>query len=196
MLQDGVVKAPSGTACGSICDLNPRTAAGLTVGNTKLLLMTIDGRNTGVSEGVTLVELAGYMVQYGATNAINLDGGGSTQMAANYYSDGASAKLVNVPSEFERSVGSSLGVFALPNGDYNQNGVVDSGDYVVWRKSIGGPYAYDAWRSRYGGSGTGNGSELGETSPVPESAGWMLVGVAVTIGCVSTRKMRRDSGRV
>ena len=90
--------------------------------------MTFDGRDEGVSDGATLVDLAGFMAQYGATNAINLDGGGSTQMAANYYNDGANAKLVNVPSEAERSVGVNLGVFALPNGDFNQNGLVDTGD--------------------------------------------------------------------
>jgi exopolysaccharide biosynthesis protein len=185
LLTNSVVNAPSG--CGSFCNLNPRTAAGLTLGNSKLLLMTIDGRQTGISEGVTLVELAGYMAQYGATNAINLDGGGSTQMAANYYNDGANAKLVNLPSESERSVGTSLAVFALPNGDFNLNGVVDTGDYVVWRKSIGGQLGYTAWRSRYGAAG-GSGSEIGENVAVPEPSGVALIAVATVIGLMSARK--------
>jgi exopolysaccharide biosynthesis protein len=171
LLTNSVVKAPSN--CGSFCDLNPRTAAGLTSGNTKLLLMTIDGRETGVSDGVTLVELAGFMANYGATDAINLDGGGSTQMAANYYNDGANAKLVNVPSEPKRSVGTSLAVFALPNGDFNQNGIVDTGDYVVWRKSVGGQLGYNAWRSRYGVAG-GSGSEFNGSISIPEPAGAVL----------------------
>ena len=106
ILTNGAVVAPA--TCGSFCDPNPRTAAGLTSGNSKLILMTVDGRDEGVSDGATLVDLAGFMAKYGATNAINLDGGGSTQMAANYYNDGANAKLVNVPSEAERSVGTNL----------------------------------------------------------------------------------------
>src|SRR4029078_12091666 len=116
----------------------------------KLILMTVDGRDEGVSDGASLVELAGFMAEYGAIHAINLDGGGSTQMAANYYNDGQNAKLVNVPSEPERSVGTNLALFALPNGDYNLNGAVDAGDYTVWRKSIGGTLGFNAWRSRYG----------------------------------------------
>ena len=141
--------------------------------------MTIDGRQTGFSEGVTLVELAGYIDDYGVTNAINLDGGGSTQMAANYYNDGANAKLVNVPSESERSVGTSLAVFALPNGDFNLNGVVDAGDYAVWRKSIGGQLGYTAWRSRYGAPG--GGSQFGENVAVPEPTGVALIVIATVV---------------
>lgn len=185
LLTNGVLKAPAN--CGGFCDLNPRTAAGLTSGNTKLILMTIDGRQTGFSEGVTLVELAGYIDDYGVTNAINLDGGGSTQMAANYYNDGATAKLVNVPSGSERSVGSSLAVFALPNGDFNQNGVVDTGDYAIWRKSVGGQLGYTAWRSRYGTPG--GGSQFGENVAIPEPPGVVLI-IMVTVVCLMSAKKR------
>jgi hypothetical protein len=186
LLQNGVMRAPSN--CGNFCDLNPRTAAGLTSGNTKLILMTIDGRNDGISEGVTLVELATFMAQYGATNAINLDGGGSTQMAANYYGDGANAKLVNVPSESERAVGTNLSVFALPNGDFNKSGKVDMADYVLWRKTIGGQLAYDAWRQNYGKStGTGSGAG-GAVVPEPGVGAIVIAGILVGMGA---RKKRR-----
>jgi exopolysaccharide biosynthesis protein len=188
LLTNGVVKAP--TNCGSFCDLNPRTAAGLTSGNTKLLLMTIDGRETGVSDGVTLVELADFMANYGATNAINLDGGGSTQMVANYYNDGANAKVVNVLSEPERAVGTSLAVFALPDGDFNQNGIVDTGDYAVWRKSVGGTLGYTAWRSQYGAV-AGSGTELGENITVPEPSGVALTAIATLAYLVIAQKKRR-----
>lgn len=180
ILTNGTVVAPA--TCGSFCDPNPRTAAGLTAGNSKLILMTVDGRDEGVSDGASLVELAGFMAQYGATNAINLDGGGSTQMAANYYNDGQNAKLVNVPSEAERSVGVNFGVFALPNGDFNQNGIVDTGDYAVWRKSVGGTLGYTAWRSRYGAAG-GSGSELEGNAAVPEPGSLLLLALT-TISCL------------
>lgn len=161
ILQSGVVVAPSSGT-------DPRTAIGLSAGNSKLLLMTVDGRQPGFSEGVSLTELAGYMANYGATNAISMDGGGSTELAANFYGDGQLARLVNSPSEFpERLVGTNLAVFALPNGDYNQNGEIDAADYVVWRKSIGGQLAYDAWRKQFGAS-IGSGSWSSDTSLVPE----------------------------
>ena len=188
ILTGGAVVAPA--TCGSFCDPNPRTAAGLTSGNSKLILMTVDGRDEGVSDGATLVDLAGFMAEYGATNAINLDGGGSTQMAANYYNDGANAKLVNVPSETERSVGTNLAVFALPNGDFNLNGIVDAGDYAVWRKSIGGTLGYNAWRQRYGAAG-GSGSEFSENATVPEPTGAVLITIAAIVCLVSAKKERR-----
>jgi exopolysaccharide biosynthesis protein len=186
------VTAPSGTACGSFCDPNPRTAAGVSKGGTFLYLMTVDGRQPGVSEGVTLVELANYMLAYGASDAINLDGGGSNQMAANYYSDGQSARLVNVPSEPERSVGTSLAVFALPNGDYSQNGVVDAADYAVWRKSIGGTYAYNAWRQKYGAAASGSAASFGEMAAIPEPSSWIVIGLGVLIGTLPRRTRGRE----
>ena len=37
-----------------------------------------------------------------------------------------------------------------PTGDFNQNGIVDGADYVVWRKSGGNAAAYQLWRSNFG----------------------------------------------
>lgn len=62
----------------SIGGRNPRTAIGYTKDN-DLILITADGRE-GSSVGLTLVELANLMKSLGCTNAINLDGGGSTVM--------------------------------------------------------------------------------------------------------------------
>lgn len=89
--------------------LQPRTAAGVASGN-RLILMTVDGRQAGVSEGVTKSELANLLLGYGVTNGINLDGGGSTTMAM----AGLSTPL-NVPSDGgERAVGTNLAIFAAP----------------------------------------------------------------------------------
>ena len=110
LVADGDVVAPP-PGSDNLTLIHPRTAVGVTADN-KLLLMTVDGRQPGFSEGVSLIELANLMLEHGATDAINLDGGGSTQMVMNYYGDTDHAKLVNVPSESERLVGSSLAVFA------------------------------------------------------------------------------------
>ena len=94
-----------------------------------------------------MIEPANFMLSYGAADAIDLDGGGSSTMVMDFYNDAFHAQVLNSPSDgSERSVGTNLAVFALPNGDFNQNGVLDAADYVVWRKSIGGQAAYDAWR--------------------------------------------------
>ena len=44
------------------------------------LVIVADGRQPGYSDGMTLPELQNLMVQYGAQTALNLDGGGSTEL--------------------------------------------------------------------------------------------------------------------
>jgi hypothetical protein len=68
----------------------------------------------------------------------------------------------------------SIGDPLLP-GDYNQNGVVDAGDYVVWRKRNGPQVEYDAWRTNFGRQ-TGSGSSMG--AAVPEQHSLLLLLVA------------------
>lgn len=69
---------------------DPRTAVGYTANN-HVILIVADGRQIN-SEGVGLPELAQIMIDLGCVEAMNLDGGGSTQMAiGNQY--------VNNPSE-------------------------------------------------------------------------------------------------
>lgn len=82
----------------------PRTMAGIDA-HGDLLLVTVDGRQTAGSEGFTLFEEAEFMRSLGATQALNLDGGGSTAMAV----DG---KLVNNTSDAtgERPVGDTVQV--------------------------------------------------------------------------------------
>ncbi len=79
----------------------PRTAIGRT-GTGELLLLTVDGRQAGWSVGVTLLELTRTFEQLGATDAVNLDGGGSTTMTMH-------GTIVNRPSESGR--GNSSGLF-------------------------------------------------------------------------------------
>lgn len=81
----------------------PRTAAGVKKDGTVILLV-VDGRSAA-SAGMTLQELASYMVKLGAWQAVNFDGGGSSEMVL----DG---KILNNPSDGrERAVSVGLGVF-------------------------------------------------------------------------------------
>ncbi|MEP6703729.1 MAG: phosphodiester glycosidase family protein [Acidobacteriota bacterium] len=72
---------------------HPRTAVAK-FRDGKFLMVTVDGRQPGISVGMTLQELAEYILSLGATDAMNLDGGGSTTM----FLDG---KVLNTPSDKE-----------------------------------------------------------------------------------------------
>jgi len=69
---------------------DPRTAVGFTANN-HVIMIVADGRQVA-SQGVGLPELAQIMIDMGCVEAMNLDGGGSTQMAVGN-------QLVNTPSE-------------------------------------------------------------------------------------------------
>lgn len=58
--------------------LNPRTAIGQRADGA-ILLMTIDGRQSN-SLGASYIDIQNVMLEYGAINAANLDGGSSTNM--------------------------------------------------------------------------------------------------------------------
>lgn len=57
----------------------PRSALGFTA-DRQVLIATVDGRQPGVASGMTIQELADFMVGLGAVDALSLDGGGSTQL--------------------------------------------------------------------------------------------------------------------
>ena len=83
------------------CARNPRTGIGVTA-NGRILLVTVDGRQRQ-SRGMTLVQFAKLFGYLGATEALNLDGGGSTTMVVK-------GSVINKPSDpgGERAVSSSI----------------------------------------------------------------------------------------
>lgn len=81
----------------------PRTALGIKADGT-VLLAVVDGRST-ISCGMTLVELAQFLKKLGAKDALNFDGGGSSEMVIK-------GRIVNKPSDGkERLVSMGLGLF-------------------------------------------------------------------------------------
>ena len=75
----------------------PRTAAGIKKDGT-FILYTADGRQKGYSMGLTYKELAQRMKDLGCVDAVNLDGGGSTQLFAQLPGETAESQ-VNRDSE-------------------------------------------------------------------------------------------------
>jgi exopolysaccharide biosynthesis protein len=80
---------------------HPRTAIGWN--GRRLFLVVVDGRQPPWSDGMTLDEMTWLFQRLRATDALNLDGGGSSALVLN-------GRVVNRPSdrEGERAVGNAL----------------------------------------------------------------------------------------
>jgi hypothetical protein len=94
--------------------VHPRSAVGLDRAKRTLLLFVVDGRQPGYSEGVTLPELAQIAIEYGADEAFNLDGGGSSTLVIE--DSTGRPQILNSPIHasipgMERPVGNHLGVW-------------------------------------------------------------------------------------
>lgn len=86
----------------------PRTAIAIDRSGTRVYFVTVDGRQSGYSTGMSLTEFANHLVSLGVDRALNLDGGGSTAMAVRYPGK-SKISLVNRPSDGrERGVPSVL----------------------------------------------------------------------------------------
>jgi len=76
---------------------------------TWLLLIVVDGRQPGFSEGVSLYELSQILQAQGCTQSINLDGGGSSIMLIR--EPGQEVRTLNSPSgKTHRPIPVMLGV--------------------------------------------------------------------------------------
>ena len=119
LVDDGKIVAPAGSKFDD--SHPPRTAVAVTRQG-RLLLMTVDGRQPGFSEGMSLHEVARFLVAHGAVEALNFDGGGSTTIVL----ADPHPRIINFPSDHKpdgeagvaRAVGTNLGVFARPNPAY------------------------------------------------------------------------------
>ena len=81
----------------------PRSAIGI-MKDGKIIFYVVDGRSS-LSAGMTLSELANALKEIGVVDAMNLDGGGSSEIIVNN-------EMKNSPSDgAERSISVALGVF-------------------------------------------------------------------------------------
>ncbi len=107
----GAMLVRDGKVCESfshvVSGLNPRSAIGTDESGTILYLVAVDGRQTK-SRGMEMRELAEFMLSLGCYNAVNLDGGGSTNMVA-VTPWNSTLHTVNSPTE-NRKVINSVGI--------------------------------------------------------------------------------------
>jgi exopolysaccharide biosynthesis protein len=88
---------------------HPRTAVGIADDGKRLVMVVVDGRRKD-RVGMKLTELADLMKSLGCKDAMNLDGGGSSEMAIRNPETGQ-LEVKNSPSDYrERAVGNVLGV--------------------------------------------------------------------------------------
>jgi hypothetical protein len=146
LIEGGVVKvAPGGKH-------NPLTCIGKTA-DERLLLLVVDGRQTCYSVGMDYFDAARFLGQWGAVDALALDGGGSsTLVIAN-----PEPTVMNAPMPFEnaapvpvpppgieRSNGNNLAVFAAPKDlDSDSDGIPDDVEGIADPDGDGTPNYLD-----------------------------------------------------
>lgn len=114
---------------------HPRTAFGVSQDRSKAVLMVVDGR--GDSVGADHNEMSVLMLEYGAYDAMHLDGGGSSTMVASSVDD-STLEVKNTVSEgSERTVTTSIGVFENhPEGALKELVVVPNLENTVLNRPI------------------------------------------------------------
>lgn len=97
-----------------ISGYQPRSAIGVDKSGHTVYLVAVNGRQEQ-SRGMTMAELASFMAELGCDSAVNLDGGGSTNMVAS--TPWVSAlHTVNAPSENRRVVNAVGLTYGVPSG--------------------------------------------------------------------------------
>jgi hypothetical protein len=189
------------------------SAGSLTFGSTSTLVMELGGTAAGSQYDQILASGA---IAFGGTLQVSLINGftptaGQSFNLFDWASETATFSSLSLPS-----LGASLawntsqlytaGVLSVVSagtpGDYDNNGVVDAADYVVWRKYQGTTHAlpndptggiigttqYSTWRSNFGKPpGSGSGTPNYASTAVPEPATLVLT-ILAAASCSPRRR--------
>lgn len=140
LVQKGKVNLTIDTSSPRAAYREPRTAVAVDSTGTKVFYVTVDGRQPGFSEGMTLKEFAAYLVSLGAYQALNLDGGGSTTLAARFPGNRYAA-LVNKPSDRrQRNVSAILQ--AISTAPYGEAVSFKAAQAVEGKLAVGGSVGF------------------------------------------------------
>ena len=179
---------------------DPRTAIGFTK-NGHIIFLVADGRDPNWSIGVSLIELAEILINLGCVEGMNLDGGGSSQMAVGNL-------LVNHPEggTFQRPIPTILALvdadsLSIPPPIYYEK-IIDTGDSEC--SLMGSGWFASANPGFYGTTPAmlnqiGNGSDYALFTPhLPKSSRYELFGwwVHSSNRCVNTPFIIKHAGGV
>lgn len=173
--------------------------------------------------------IAGFPAGNGSGNGWEQFGGSSANVIGESYLTGSSAvtnnAAINLGAAFNvggtHNLVFSYGVLsssgANPTGDYNNDGIVNTADYVVWRNNNGQNVTlpndstpgtvnsadYDVWRANFGNSNAPSGPSTlttgfvryvtsGAGASVPEPTSVFLVGIGLTMCSVVSRRSKLE----
>jgi hypothetical protein len=127
----------------------------------EIVLNWFDNDESGNLSRSGRVELGEYSVPF-APNTFDIWGRGESNAIFSGYDN---IRLINVPVEID----------AFAFGDFNEDGIVDAADYVVWRDGfINGLDGYAAWKTNFGRILTAGTGQHGENLSVPEPSSALL----------------------
>ncbi len=109
LVQDGQL-----TADAKATGREPRTVLGIR-NNGSVVVVECDGRQSSLSAGMTLAEAANLLLSQGCTQVINLDGGGSSVLAAAY--PGLDSTVLSSPSDGKPREGATYLLFTATGSD-------------------------------------------------------------------------------
>jgi T5SS/PEP-CTERM-associated repeat protein/autotransporter-associated beta strand protein len=170
----GLVKAGDGTLA--------LTAANDYDGNTRISNGTLNISQAFLNNSADVYLAPGTMFGLNFSGTDEIDSlfiDGDSQALGTYGAIGSGA-------DFELELFTGSGLLEVTSrgapGDYNDDGIVDAADYVVWRKLDGSQDGYDNWRANYGvvpASGASIAAFADAESPIaaPEPASallWMI----------------------
>jgi hypothetical protein len=193
-----IMQAVTGTIPSSI-DLGSPASLNVTVSNAANVVAALGADELDYSLTSSGNVVGAFLNQIDAA----LGGGNVHSLTLNTASIGMKTGTISITSS---SQGVENGATNIPitylvvlPGDYNGDGTVDAGDYVVWRKNSGltggASYAkgdgdrdgnvttsdYTIWRSHFGQTATGAGSaaELASAVPEPSSLALLVIGICL-----------------
>ena len=156
---------------GQDADLMPRNSVGLKDDGTVVMFLA-DGRQYPASVGMTLYDMAQFLLAQGVTTALYLDGGGSATYASEREGSGK-LTVKNSPSDgVERAVSSALLVVstAKPSGVFDHASVTPNNDLYTPGTQI--QFAADGVDS------------AGSAAELPEDLTWSLNAASAAMGSI------------
>jgi hypothetical protein len=162
-------------AAGSILDFELGTVAGVDVSDllnvTSTNGLTINGGTLNITDAAGMTGGIYTLIDYAGT--LN---GSLSNLAMGTVPSGFAYSLIN------DTTSKAVLLEVTAPGDFNHDGIVDGGDYILWRKGLGTKYTaadFNSWRANFGKT-YANGFGTSQ-SAVPEPPAVMMFGVAAAM---------------